>query len=51
MPEFVPAGVATNAGQPISVVGKPAVETERAPVGAVVDTTTAIVVTGAPAMD
>jgi len=51
MPEFVPAGEVTNAGQPISVVGKPATESERVPSGVAPDTTTTIGVVGAPAQD
>jgi len=51
MPEFVPAGVVTNAGQPIAVVGKPAVESERVPNGVLPSTTVAISVVGAPAKD
>lgn len=51
MPEYVPAGVVTNAGQPISVVGKPATEDERVPTGTLPSTTAAISVVGAPAQD
>jgi len=51
MPEYVPPGVVTNAGQPIVVIGKPAAETERVPAGVLPDTTTAIVVVGTPAKD
>lgn len=51
MPEFVPAGVVINTGQPISVTGKPAVESERVPNGVSPSTTAAISVVGAPAKD
>ena len=48
MPEFVPAGVVVNAGQPIAVVGKPVIEYERVPGGTSPSTTVAITVVGAP---
>jgi hypothetical protein len=51
MPEYVPPGVVTNPGQPIVVVGKPALESERVPAGILPDTTAAIVVVGTPAKD
>ena len=51
MPEFVPAGVATNAGQPLAGVGQPATEQEHVPVGVAPSTTAAISATGAPARE
>lgn len=49
MAEYVPAGAVVNAGQPISVQGKPALELERVPGGVAPSTTAAIAVVGAPA--
>lgn len=51
MPEYVPAGVATNAGQPIAGVGAPASEEERVPSGVAPSTTAAIAGEGAPAAE
>ncbi len=51
MPEFVPAGVAVNAGQPLAGVGKPVVEQERVPGGVSPSTTVAIAGVGAPAAE
>ncbi len=51
MPEFVPAGTATNAGQPLAGVGQPVREEERVPSGVAPDTTAAIEAVGAPAQE
>jgi hypothetical protein len=51
MPEYVPAGVAVNTGQPIAGVGKPAVDDERVPGGVSPSTTVAIAGVGAPASE
>lgn len=51
MPEFVPAGVAVNPGQPIAGVGRPATEDERIPGGVAPSTTATIAGFGAPAKD
>jgi hypothetical protein len=51
MPERAPAGVATNAGQPIVAVGKVVAEYERVPGGLAPSTTVAISVIGAPASE
>ena len=47
--ERVPAGVATNSGQPKIAVGKVVTEHERVPGGLAPSTTAAITVIGAPA--
>jgi len=51
MPEYVPAGVAVNTGQPLAGVGRPVVEEERVPSGVAPSTTVAISAVGTPAAE